>query len=314
MHKLRRFYYQNKEMIWKSVGIIVFILLIIQVINIFAKNSNEKKQITNNTSVSSNNDDTNTYIDSNKSAITGEKVNEQILDTANKSIEKFVNACNNKEYEIAYGYLSADCKEQVYNSLEKFKQRYVDKIFTDKKVAKIENWSGNIYKVNYTEDIMATGNINSETIRDYITIVLEDGEQKLNISSFVSSENVDKEKTENNITTKVLQKNVFMEYEEYVIEIQNKTNNTILMDTTQNSKTVYLQDEKDVKYYWNNYEIPAGLLKINSQFSTNITIKFPKEYNSNIVRSTSIVFSNVVMNYRENVNENQEKTEIRIKL
>ena len=40
MLKIRRFYNQNKKMIWKITGIIVFFILLIQLLNYFAKSKN----------------------------------------------------------------------------------------------------------------------------------------------------------------------------------------------------------------------------------------------------------------------------------
>ena len=42
MHNLRRFYYQNKNKIWRIIAIIAFILIIIKFLNYIVKVKNEK--------------------------------------------------------------------------------------------------------------------------------------------------------------------------------------------------------------------------------------------------------------------------------
>ena len=44
MHNLRRFYYQNKEKIWKIILFIVFCFALLQFANYLAKINNEKKR------------------------------------------------------------------------------------------------------------------------------------------------------------------------------------------------------------------------------------------------------------------------------
>ena len=85
MHNLRRFYYQNKYKIWGVIIFIVLLLLVIQVLNKIASMVNENKineAMLNNTNTANtiiNNSNTNSHITSDKSAVTGEQVDNTSL-------------------------------------------------------------------------------------------------------------------------------------------------------------------------------------------------------------------------------------------
>ena len=314
MHKLRRFYYQNKKKIWKIITFIIFIILIIQLLNfiIKTKNKNFEKQeniniATNNTI---NNNKNNTQIIANESAVTGNKLPETQLENAQKIIEEFINYCNNNEIEKAYSLLSDDCKKQFYPTINNFYDLYIKEKFSSniKKVAKIENWIANTYKVDIYEDAMESGNINTDKIQDYITIIKDNNAEKININSFIKSEKINKEETIDNIQFNIIEKNTFLDYEEYKIKVTNNNETTILLDNLESTKTIYVTDTNNIKYYSITNEIVKNLLEIKGGFSTEITIKFYKKY-SPTRKTQELIFSNVLFNYKINT---QEKKEIKI--
>ena len=321
MHNLRRFYYQNKYKIWGVIIFIVLLLLAIQVLNKIVAISNEKKlneaisnSNTNTVNAIINNPNTNSHITSDKSAVTGEQVDNTSLKKASETIENFVSACNNGNIEEAYNYLSEDCKSELYTDINKFKSLYYDTIFGGaKKSASVENWILNTYKVSITDDIMATGNANGMKIQDYITIIKDGENSKLNINSFVKKEKINKTQTVENLQFTIISKNIYMEYEEYEIKIENQTGGRVLLDTQQNTKSIYVQDSNETKYYSYSHELLIGLLKINNGFSTQLTIKFYKSYSKD--RATkNIVFSDVILNYNDIVNDEIERKKIIINL
>ena len=187
MGNLRRYYYNNKTKIWKIILIIAFILIIIQIINLVIKmrNNNVKPNIPNNVLNNIENSNNNIYFDTDKSSVTGETVNKNTLKNAKEIIEKFISDSNKRKIEEAYNYLSKECKEELYPSIEEFKNNYIDKVFGSPKISTVENWKENIYKINLRDDIIATGNANSQIIQDYITIVNENGEKKINLKLLV---------------------------------------------------------------------------------------------------------------------------------
>ena len=322
MHKLRKFYYDNKVIIWRYILIIASLLIVIQLLNymIKVKNENALKNTNmnslnvdkNNTII--NNPNTNSHITSDKSAVTGEQVDNTWLKKASETIENFVSACNNGNIEEAYNYLSEDCKSELYTDINKFKSLYYDTIFGGaKKSASVENWILNTYKVSITDDIMATGNANGMKIQDYITIIKDGENSKLNINSFVKKEKINKTQTVENLQFTIISKNIYMEYEEYEIKIENQTGGRVLLDTQQNTKSIYVQDSNETKYYSYSHELLSGLLKINNGFSTQLTIKFYKSYSKD--RATkNIVFSDVILNYNDIVNDEIERKKIIINL
>lgn len=303
MHKLIKFYYDNKTKIIKIGLLIIFILLIIQLMNYIAKLNNQKEEKGTLISTEQNNNDsnkenTNTSVAAEKSAVTGELVDKEQITNAQNIIEQFVSYCNNGETEKAYNLLSKDCKDEVYKSLEAFETLYYKENFGGniKKTATIENWFGNTYAVYISTDIMATGKIEDTKKRDYYTLIDEDGSTKLNINSFIKKENINKEQTENSITYKIISKNVYMDYEEYTVQVQNGSENTILLDSMQSTKTIYLEDEKSVKYYCYTNEIISEFLKVNKGASTQLKLRFMRSYSSS-QKNVSLVFSDIIMNY-----------------
>lgn len=303
MHKLIKFYYDNKTKIIKIGLLIIFILLIIQLMNYIAKLNNQKEEKGTLISTEQNNNDsnkenTNTSVTTEKSAVTGELVDGKQITNAQNIIEQFVSYCNNGETEKAYNLLSKDCKDEVYKGLEAFETIYYKENFGGniKKTATIENWFGNTYAVYISTDIMATGKIEDTKKRDYYTLVDEDGSTKLNINSFIKKENINKEQTENNITYKIISKNVYMDYEEYTVQVQNGSENTILLDSMQSTKTIYLEDEKSVKYYCYTNEIISEFLKVNKGASTQLKLRFMRSYSSS-QKNVSLVFSDIITNY-----------------
>ena len=303
MHKLIKFYYDNKTKIIKIGLLIIFILLIIQLMNYIAKLNNQKEEKGTLISTEQNNNDsnkenTNTSVAAEKSAVTGELVDKEQITNAQNIIEQFVSYCNNGETEKAYNLLSKDCKNEVYKNLNIFETLYYKENFGGniKKTATIENWFGNTYTVYISADIMATGKIEDTKKRDYYTLVDEEGSTKLNINSFIKKENINKEQTENNITYKIISKNVYMDYEEYTVQVKNGSENSILLDSMQSTKTIYLEDEKSVKYYCYTNEIISEFLKVNKGASTQLKLRFMRSYSSS-QKNVSLVFSDIIMNY-----------------
>ena len=308
MHKLRKFYYDNKEKIWGIIIFVVLVLLSIQIVNklMSIQNENDLKNINQNSTLDTTySEDKNTYITNDESVVTGEKVGETDLQDANKIIEEFISECNNGNIEQAYNLISTDCKNEMYQDINKFKTMYYDKIFNSntKKIATAENWILNTYIVNISEDIMTTGNL-SEGIQDYITIVKENNELKLNVNNYIGKEEINIEQLVDNINFNVIEKHIYVDYEIYKLKISNQSDNNIVLDTLQDPKTIYLQDDNEIKYYAYSNELISSMLKINKNFSTEINIKFSKSYSSSNVELKSIVFSGIVIEG----NESDEKT------
>lgn len=306
MHKIRSFYYQNKDKIIKGVLIVAFVIIIIQLLNLFTKiDSNKKieesKKVANNIVISSNT--SSSSVVSNKSAISGEAIPNTKLESDTKVIKQFLEYCNNRNTESAYLLLSNDCKKNLYPNIQDFKNNYLDVMFSgNKKLYTIENWTGSIYKVEVTEDIISTGkldNINKKL--DYITTIKENDNYKLNINRFIECKKINKTTTNKNITITIESKNVYMDYEEYNIQISNNSDKKIAFDKGDSTKSIYLIDSKNVKYYFYSNEIAKSSLVIQSGFKTSIQIKFNNSYNSSR-KIEKIMFSEMLLDYKDSQN------------
>lgn len=304
MHNLMRFWYQNKNQIIKVGAIVIFVLLIIQVVNLFVKRNNEKKleNVINGTNINTNNTSSteNNTVISDKSAITGQNVSSKQLSTDTNTINNFINYCNQKDLEKAYSMLTEDCKLQIYTTLDTFTKAYYNDVFNgQKKTCTIENWFGNTYKVDIYDDMLATGKESKYSKQDYITIETENGENKLNINNYIGHKDINKTTTNDNITVQVESRDTYKDYEEYTIKVRNDKDKTIQLDTIQSPKTLYLEDEKGVKYNYYSNELADSMLTIEAGHSKEMTIKFYSTYTSS-KKIRRIVFSNlkVIDGYR----------------
>lgn len=301
MHKLIRFWNQNRNPIIKFLAIIIFIFIVLQVINGFAKSKNQKKlneisNLTNTTTVKSATDtDESKGLVSNKSAVTGQSLSKGQLQSATDIIYNFVNYCNQQELDKAYDLLTDECKQEIYTTLEVFKNAYYQNIFNgQKRNCTIENWVGDTYRVKIAEDMLATGKDTGYSKEDYITIKEVNGESKLNINNYIGYKSIDKTTSKENISINVVSKNIYKEYEEYTIKVTNNTDGNIQLDTTTSTNTLYLEDSKGMKYYYYNHELTDPSLTIVTGQTKEVKIKFYSNYvSTKDIRY--IVFSNLIL-------------------
>lgn len=298
MNKLIRLYNQNRRKFWLIIIVIIFIFLVIRFFNYMAKSNNEAIKDS-----SSNNNYTNTIGTSttpNKSAISNTSVDKTMYQKHENIISNFVELCNNKEIEKAYALLSKDCKEELYPNVQKFKASYYDGIFNKKRTYSIQNWQGKIYIVRFPEDILSTGKVNSSsTIQDYITIVTEDENQKLNINSYIGKEQINKEFEQNNIKIKVTNKKSYMDYEIYDFEIENNIGDTIIMDPLVSTNTIFLTDSKGIKHYAITNEIVKDEIIVKNTYRNKFSIKFDNPYIEGRTIE-KITFENIAVGYGKN--------------
>lgn len=313
MHKLRRFYYKNKALVWAIVSFIVFLFIVLRFVNYLAARNNKKNIMEANNKVNQSISTTtstnqNTSVTRDKSLVTGERIDEDEKKIVNNMIENFISYCNNGEIEKAYDLLSDECKEENFKDIDSFKEYYYNNNFKEnvKKTATIEKWFGATYQVMLSEDMLSTGKVNDVKIQDYMTIVNQNGEYKLNIHSFIDRVKINKEQTINNLTFNIISKNIYMDYETYTIQVKNNTNNKVLLDTMNSTKSIYLEDTNSVKFYCYTNEIIKEFLKITPNASSQFKLKFMRTYSSS-QKDVSLVFSDIVLNYDEKDDSNQNK-------
>lgn len=297
MHNLMRFIRQNRKQIIKVALIVAFLILMLQLLNYFAVNqindySNSKSDIYNTS---------NGTIISDKSAVSGGSISTSEINKVNNKIDEFVKYCNEHNTEEAYNMLSDSCKEELYPDVNDFISNYYEPLFKEeRRNYSIENWTGNTYIVKFTGDLLATGkSANNSTYQDYITILEENGQLKLNINKYIGREEINKKSSSDNIEAVVLYREKYMDYEVYKMQITNNTGSTILLDQLTKTDGIYLKDNNDTKHIAYSNEIIKDDLQIYNGHTNTIKIKFDNPY---IVgrKIKSLCFSKIVLNYDVN--------------
>lgn len=299
MYKLIRFYNQNKKKIIRIILVIVFIIILMQVLNELAKNNFFKKSQIN--SIKYSNEQTNqNLLVSEKSAVSGKEIASNKLKSETDIIKNFFDYCNSGDIESAYGSLTNECKEEMYPTIDDFKKIYFIPTFNyEKKTYTLENWDGNIYVARISGDILSTGKIDdSNTKQDYMTVIKEDDGYKLNINGYVGRKSINKTTKYKNVNMTITQIDTYMDYEIYSLKIENNSDNTIKIDSGDDTKSVYLLDKNNQKCYFFNNEIIDSQFIVQSEFKTNLKIKFSNSYSSSRTMK-SIVFSKFILNYDE---------------
>lgn len=313
MNSIIRMWNQNRKKIIIIVLIVAFCFLVLQILNNIAKENIRKQNMENKI----NNENISDKKLPTTSIITGEKVNKQTTENNVKIIEEFSNMCNEGKIQEAYNLLTPNCKQALFETVEDFKNNYYDIIFKETRTTKIENYKNsvttNTYAVTFYEDIISTGNVGqANNYKDYITI--EKDTNKLNINSLITSKNIEKENTKSGIEVKALRQEIYIDYEIYKFEFQNNTQNTVLLDTLKNSKSIYILDRNGIKYGSFATEVASSLFELPMYTTKSFSIKFNKRYNP-VDETKKIVFSDIILNYEQYKQQNtNERESIEIKL
>lgn len=241
--KIRRFFKKYK----KVIIFIIILWAIILLVNYALKNmpKDEKPKTT---------------YEPNISVMTDDEVPEKWQETIESTIDKFIQRCNNKEYESAYNMISEDCRQELYPTLNSF-QKYVDAKFVTKRSYSIQNFSNvgkqYIYDVNLMEDLMATGLTDKEFYYDEEKFVFTEKDKNLKfaIDGFVRKVNLNMFAEDENLKINIYSKNVFYDHETYKVTITNRSSHPIVIadGTTNNEVTLYTgennRNEKNVGSY-----------------------------------------------------------------
>ena len=285
-----RWYNQNRKIIWTVVLTIIGVIALIQTLN----NHYEKDQ-----KQESSANDTVTYDTKNYSVTTNEKISETTSKDSIDLIKDFIEYCNNQEIDSAYKLLSTECKEELYPTINDFKIKYYNKIFTEQKTCNSILWiassSAHTYRIEIMSDLLATGKKDDMPIEEYYTIVYENEEYKLNISGFIGKEDINISNTKSNITINIVSKTVYMDYELYEIQILNNTGSKLIFNTKENLESIYIQDENTLKYIAFLNEIPNTELEILNGTTKTLEIKFNRGYKPSI-DIIGIVFEDIKTN------------------
>lgn len=315
MNKYRRWYNQNRKSVWITIGIIALIIGLIQLVNSFYRIRNEQElaeglnQIQNTTNDYNYN---NVRVDQAYSSLTGEQ-----MSTGQKNqievIDDFVQYCNENNLQSAYDLLTNDCKEEMYPTLEIFQESYYNQIFNNEtKNISVENWINNIYKVKINEDFLSTGTYSKEnTIQDYITVVQENDEYKLNINSFIGTKEINKSKESNGIQIEVLEEKQYMDYQVFKMRIKNNSENNICLDDGKDIKAMYIEDDNGLTYSAYTHEIAESILEFSPRETREIEIKYYSKFSSER-KISKVVFSRMILDYKTSSPKYNNYIEIQI--
>lgn len=317
MNNIIRKFNQNRKMIIFDLIIIALVIIVIQVVNSIIKNNNKEAQNENITQNNYSSYSKPKTVLKEETVVTEE--NEKSVDV----VDTFIKYCNEKNPTEAYKLLSDDCKEQLFSTEEEFINDYYAHFFNTSKKYEYELWISNYgrytYKIKlYEDNLMSTGGQDTTYIEEYYTIVNKDDKYFLNINGYVDNKKIDKSASNNNITITAKEKDIFMEYETYIIEIHNQTNKNILIDSKENTDTMYISDENENKYPSYIHEVSRERLRIGPNQKRTVKIKYTKQYTSSL-SSKKIVFSDIILDYdlykqKANTKEYIGRSEISIDL
>ena len=293
MEGFMHWYNLHRRTIWIVIGVAILIFVMINVINSSLKQKEQPKNetVTNTTKMNT------VSIKSDTSPITGEQITSDQKKTIT-IIDNFATYCNNGDIDAAYDLLSSDCKEQMYPTKDDFKTVYYNPVFGgSQREITVENWVGNIYKVRFAENALATGNFDESNItQDYITIVNETGQTKLNINSYIGKQQINKTQESNNVKIKVVETNVYFDYQSFTFEITNNGDTPILINDPSIDSTMYIEDKNGTQYQAYTHELSENDKKIPAGYTQTVTIQYYSRYSSNkIIKYTA--FERIVLDY-----------------
>ncbi len=316
MIKLLRYWNQNKRKTLITIAVIALIIIVIQIANSVIKRRNErdKNEIKQSTVA-------NDITKPNESIISQDKLTEKETKENSDFIEQFVSFCNQKKADDAYSLLSDDCKNELYPTKELFVNNYMNQIFEETVNYELQLWytvsNCYTYRITYNKgNLLQTGGQgNSSNFLDYITLLKQNGEYKLNINKFIRRQTLSKQGGSNGINITINSKCIYVDYEIYNMTVQNNTQNTILLNDGTNANNFSLIGRNNSTFSSVISELPMSSLTLDSQYRKTINIKFNKIY---MTRSEldAMQMANIYLNKQQYdiKQENAEKITIKINL
>lgn len=277
MHKLIRFYHQNRKRIWGLIIAIVLGFALIQVIN-----QNTKIQLDQKKESTSNRKTQNNYANQSKSMITGGTVTEKYQEKFGSLLDNFLTYCINHEPEKAYGLLSQECKQLLYPNETIFDEQYCQGKFSGDKKYSFQSWTSSdtyIYQVKIFDNMLSTGIANTKTyIQDYISVIKENDTYKLNVNGYIGRVYRNKTKKQDNLEFTIKNVDLFMDYEIDTIIIVNQSQKDILLDPRKDMGSMYLVNDKDITFDAYSYENLEEQFKVKAGETKEVKIKFGNSY------------------------------------
>lgn len=293
MDGFMHWYNLHRRTIWIIIGVAILIFVMINVINSGLKQREQPRNTTTTNTTKMNS----ISMGSDVSPITGEQITNDQKNTVTV-IDNFATYCNNGDIDSAYNLLSSDCKSQMYPTKDDFKTIYYNPVFGgSQRVITVENWVGNIYKVRFAENALATGNFDESNItQDYITVVKENGQTKLNINNYIGKQQINRTQEADNVKIKVVESNTYFDYQSFTFEITNNGDTPILINDPSIDSTMYIEDKNGTQYQAYTHELSENDKKIQAGYTQTVTIKYYSRYSSNKIMKY-VAFDRIILNY-----------------
>ena len=314
MHKLLRFYNQNRLKIWAILLAIVLGYALLRVLNSAIANqntdeNNNEQETTSNNVVS--------YRNESESMVTGGSVSDLYSDEIGAFINQFFTYCVNHEPQRAYEMVSNDTKQLLYQTESLFEKNYYENRFSGNKQFSFQSWSRTdglyIYQVRIFDNMLATGQTSDNYIEEYVTITVEEGSYKLNLNSYLGRKQLNVRDEDDNLSVQVFMVDRYLDYEVYTLNIQNKTSGTILLDTKRKTNSCYVVDSIGNKFEALLYENSDEDLEFSPNEMKTIQIRFSDAYREGL-QIKSINFTDIVNSEEFEQAKDIEGTEFTIEL
>ena len=211
--------------------------------------------------------------------ISNQKFPSRIQEEGLKKINQFLNYVKEDKIDLAAEMLTEDAK---YYSFKNKKEAigYIIEVYKGKKYdikpyAKVGN--DYIYQVKVFEDILETGLTN--TIYSFtdtkMVIKNENGKIGLNIRGYIGKYKSSGFYEDNNLKVNIKGKNVWVEHEDYLLEITNRTNNYLVLKDKLNNTALAASLEVGNS---NRKLIDEENIILKPLETRNILLRFPKMY------------------------------------
>lgn len=134
--KAAEWYVRNKSKIMLAIFFFAVILIISIIVGILGRINSEEQANTTYGNIEVEPGPvanfTDIYVEGGESVVTGEDITSSQV-TMLGYVNQFVDLCNEQKIEEAYNLLSEECKEEVYPSLDSFRNNYYNAIFNGQK-------------------------------------------------------------------------------------------------------------------------------------------------------------------------------------
>ncbi len=319
MNRWIRMWNQNRKECIAGIIIVIAVLTLIQVLNAYY--ANQSKPSGNQPVITPiNTADQVQNVEIKKETteeVTGKGSISETVDNRNVSIMKqFIQYCNEQNAQAAYNMLTTECKNILFPTVEKFKQEYILHYFPTKRGLDYELWktSGGsyTYKITLLNDALAEGSLNTQnSYKDYYTILPQDGYWKLNLGGLIRYMDIEHSVEAQNMLWNVQGKEIYMDYEIYTIKVSNRSGKTVMLDTLEDTNTIFATSNHGTTYSAFSHEIPRASLILKNYGSSTFRIKFNKIYNT--ITTNSITFSQVIQDYDAYLqNGNRDSIQVKI--